>query len=75
LNLDIKITILSFVLMSSTILSIICSNSVSAVEVFTVEVQIDLLKIADVVNLKVLAFANGGSDLEFIDNIQDMKSK
>jgi hypothetical protein len=48
---------------------------VSAVEVFTVEVQIDLLKIADVVNLKVLAFANGGSDLEFIDNIQDMKSK
>ena len=75
LNLHIKITISSFVIVSLTILAITYSNNVAAVEVFTVEAQIELSKIPDVEKLKVVGFANGESDLKFIDNIQDMKSK
>jgi hypothetical protein len=51
------------------------SNDVNGVEVFTIEAKIDLSKIPDAERLKVIAFANGQSDVKFVDNIQDMKLK
>jgi hypothetical protein len=75
LNLDIKTTTWSLVIISLAILGIICNNNVDAAEVFTMRLKIDLTKLPDTEKLKVIAFANGEFDIKFIDNIQDMKSK
>ena len=68
-----KIFIMPLVLISLGILGIISSNNASAVENFTIEAKIDLTKIPDLEKLKVIAFANGESATEVIENAQNIK--
>lgn len=69
------------ILISSIVFALLISfgllsyNNTFAAETFEIEANIDLSKIRYSEKLKVIAFANGESDVKFVDKIQEMKSK
>ena len=75
MQLDINIRAYSIVLASLIILGLLFYNNTFAAETFEIKANIDLSKIPDSKKLKVIAFANGESDVKFIDNIHEMKTQ